>query len=79
LFFFSQVKNFGRLGQTKYTHLKDQDTSSKEAMWMGTGNKLEQRYTSRMAGVHGHMDEAGRVKKKGATGGGGGGGGGGGT
>jgi microfibrillar-associated protein 1 len=23
-----QVKNFGRSGRTKYTHLKDQDTSN---------------------------------------------------
>lgn len=28
-----QVKNFGRHGQTKYTHLKDQDTSKPDAAW----------------------------------------------
>ncbi|KAI9102686.1 splicing factor, Prp19-binding domain-containing protein [Phlyctochytrium arcticum] len=28
-----QVKRFGRAGQTKYTHLADQDTSKKESPW----------------------------------------------
>ena len=32
-----QVKTgmFGKIGQTKYTHLKDQDTSSKDSLWNG--------------------------------------------
>lgn len=28
-----QVKNFGLAGRTKYTHLVDQDTSSKDSPW----------------------------------------------
>lgn len=28
-----QVKNFGRSGRTKYTHLVDQDTSARDAPW----------------------------------------------
>ncbi|KAI8977346.1 splicing factor, Prp19-binding domain-containing protein [Mycotypha africana] len=28
-----QVKNFGLAGRTKYTHLKDQDTSSRDSPW----------------------------------------------
>ena len=28
-----QVKNFGRAGRTKYTHLKDQDTSEKDSLF----------------------------------------------
>ena len=28
-----QVKNFGRSGRTKYTHLVDQDTSQPDAPW----------------------------------------------
>ncbi|CAG8602699.1 7008_t:CDS:2, partial [Paraglomus occultum] len=28
-----QVKNFGRAGQTKWTHLADQDTSTKDSPW----------------------------------------------
>lgn len=28
-----QVKNFGLAGRTKYTHLVDQDTSTKDSPW----------------------------------------------
>lgn len=28
-----QVKNFGLAGRTKYTHLVDQDTSSRDSPW----------------------------------------------
>lgn len=28
-----QVKNFGLAGRTKYTHLVDQDTSSRDSLW----------------------------------------------
>ena len=28
-----QVKNFGRSGRTKYTHLVDQDTTAFDAAW----------------------------------------------
>lgn len=32
-----QVRNFGKMGRTKYTHLKDQDTSDRAAGWSATG------------------------------------------
>jgi len=58
-----QVKKFGRSGQTKWTHLVDQDTTSWEDPWM-YNDALRARYNSRMAGVHGDLDTAGRVKRK---------------
>ena len=30
-----QVKNFGRSGRTKYTHLVDQDTTQYDSPWNG--------------------------------------------
>lgn len=57
-----QVKKFGRSGQTKWTHLVDQDTTSWEDPWM-YNDALRARYNSRMAGV-GDLDMAGRVKRK---------------
>lgn len=33
LLFCFQVKNFGRSGRTKYTHLVDQDTTSFDSAW----------------------------------------------
>ena len=32
-FYLLQVKNFGRSGRTKYTHLVDQDTTDYESSW----------------------------------------------
>jgi len=37
-----QVKNFGRSGRTKYTHLVDQDTTSYDSAWTAeTGQNLK--------------------------------------
>jgi microfibrillar-associated protein 1 len=33
-----QVRNFGKMGRTKYTHLVDQDTSDRNAGWSGAGS-----------------------------------------
>jgi microfibrillar-associated protein 1 len=32
-----RVRNFGKMGRTKYTHLADQDTSDKNAGWSSAG------------------------------------------
>ena len=47
-----QVKNFGRKGRTKYTHLADQDTTDRSALW-AQDQKLKSKYLSKLGGVHG--------------------------
>jgi microfibrillar-associated protein 1 len=46
-----QVKNFGLKGRTKYTHLGDQDTTDKNALWT-QDEKLKNKYLSKLGGVH---------------------------
>ncbi|ORX90374.1 hypothetical protein K493DRAFT_318034 [Basidiobolus meristosporus CBS 931.73] len=58
-----QVKNFGRAGQTKYTHLVDQDTSSKDAPWF-QNSELTKRSVSKMGGMHDVFDKPTRKKSK---------------
>lgn len=53
-----QVKNFGRAGQTKYTHLVDQDTSSKNDLYDD-----RQKFAQAQAGT-GSIDDAGRRRKR---------------
>lgn len=36
-----QVKNFGRSGRTKYTHLTNEDTSAKDSLWATTPGAAE--------------------------------------
>jgi hypothetical protein len=58
-----QVKNFGRKGQTKYTHLRDQDTSQQDhSLWSDAqrDGRMRTKYESRLAGVHGGVDAAQR-------------------
>ncbi|CAG8651645.1 22860_t:CDS:2 [Cetraspora pellucida] len=51
-----QVKNFGRAGQTKWTHLADQDTSKKDAVWsQNTG--INKSMLSKLGGLHGGFDK----------------------
>jgi microfibrillar-associated protein 1 len=56
-----QVKKFGFSGQTKYTHLKDQDTTDFDNPW-NQKNELRADYDSKMAGI-GDIDSAGRKRK----------------
>merc|ERR1712142_1392916 len=43
-----QVKNFGRSGRTKYTHLVDQDTTVFDSSWMDTA--LSHKFSAAKAG-----------------------------
>lgn len=48
-----QVKNFGRCGRTKYTHLVDQDTTQFDSPWVSdTANNIKY-----------HQDKAGGMKQ----------------
>jgi microfibrillar-associated protein 1 len=46
-----QVKNFGRAGRTKYTHLTDQDTTKFDAGWAAKDNPMITRIIKQMGGV----------------------------
>ena len=59
-----QKRNFGKKNQTKYTHLADQDTTSKDDLWAQQPRDIQRRSKQKMAGVHGHLDNAGRKRKK---------------
>lgn len=70
-----QVKNFGRSGQTKYTHLADQDTSTRADLWQQDDEYVVSRFTfikldsirkkfhTKLGGV-GDIDNAGRKHKR---------------
>ncbi|CAG8728068.1 30715_t:CDS:2, partial [Racocetra persica] len=51
-----QVKNFGRAGQTKWTHLADQDTSKKDAAW-SQNSGVTKSMLSKLGGLHGGFDK----------------------
>jgi len=46
-----QVKNFGRAGRTKYTHLKNEDTSKLDDPWAAA--TYNPQYTQKMGGTGG--------------------------
>lgn len=57
-----QVKNFGRAGRTKYTHLVDQDTTDYEAGWASTSQTLKF-YNSKAGGMKQFFDKPSTKKK----------------
>ena len=44
-----QVKNFGRSGRTKYTHLVDQDTTTFDSPW-AADTQINHKFSSSAAG-----------------------------
>jgi microfibrillar-associated protein 1 len=50
-----QVKKFGRAGQTKYKHLKDEDTTDKSSAWMQKSD-INKRTLKRMGGMKDDID-----------------------
>jgi len=57
-----QVKNFGRSGRTKYTHLVDQDTTDWKAGW-ATNDSLSAKYNQKLGGMHGSIDKPSLKRK----------------
>ncbi|DBA02953.1 TPA: hypothetical protein N0F65_005980 [Lagenidium giganteum] len=57
-----QVKNFGRSGRSKYTHLVDQDTSTKDSLWTRR-DAIRDKYTSNLSGMR-DLDSANAKKRK---------------
>ncbi|KAJ3010142.1 UNVERIFIED_CONTAM: hypothetical protein HDU68_002307 [Siphonaria sp. JEL0065] len=51
-----QVKNFGRSGQTKWTHLSKEDTSSKDSAWF-QNTDVNKRTLSKMGGMKQSYDK----------------------
>ncbi|TYZ62544.1 hypothetical protein PybrP1_009664 [[Pythium] brassicae (nom. inval.)] len=55
-----QVKNFGRSGQTKYTHLADQDTSHRDSLW-ARNDSIREKFKNKLSGVR---DIEGSLKRR---------------
>ena len=58
-----QVKNFGRSGRTKYTHLVDQDTTAFDSPWMADTAMNLKFHTSKGGGMKQQFERP-TVKKR---------------
>jgi len=58
------VKNFGRSGRTKYTHLVDQDTTQFDSPWMADTAQNIKFYTAKGGGMKQAFDRPSTSKKK---------------
>lgn len=58
----SQVKNFGRSGQTKWTHLANEDTTQWDSAW-AQETHVAAKMQHKMSGV-GNIDAAFKRRKK---------------
>jgi len=59
-----QVKNFGRSGRTKYTHLVDQDTTHFDSPWVGETAQNLKFHSSQAGGVRQVFDRPSLKKRK---------------
>lgn len=59
-----QVKNFGRSGRTKYTHLVDQDTTQFDSPWVGETAQNLKFHTTQAGGVKQVFDKPSLKKRK---------------
>jgi len=58
-----QVKNFGRSGRTKYTHLVDQDTTNFDSPWQAESTQNLKFHATQAAGVR-HVFARPSTKKR---------------
>lgn len=61
-----QVKNFGRSGRTKYTHLVDQDTTSFDSPW-AADSQMNHKFFNANAGGMKQMFDRASLKKRAAA------------
>lgn len=59
-----QVKNFGRSGRTKYTHLVDQDTTSFDSAWGQESAQNTKFFKQKAAGVRDVFERPSAKKRK---------------
>ncbi|XP_036606865.1 microfibrillar-associated protein 1-like [Trichosurus vulpecula] len=59
-----QVKNFGRSGRTKYTHLVDQDTTSFDSAWSQENAQNTKFFKQKAAGVRDVFERPSAKKRK---------------
>ncbi|KAK7086409.1 Microfibrillar-associated protein 1 [Halocaridina rubra] len=62
-----QVKNFGRSGRTKYTHLVDQDTTSFDSPWASDTQMNHKFFNSNAGGMKQMFDRSALKKRTGST------------
>eukprot|EP00092_Neocalanus_flemingeri_P007434 GFUD01008028.1.p1 GENE.GFUD01008028.1~~GFUD01008028.1.p1 ORF type:complete len:495 (+),score=242.56 GFUD01008028.1:91-1575(+) len=59
-----QVKNFGRSGRTKYTHLVDQDTTQFDAAWSQESATNQKFLQAHAGGMKQQFNKPGRIKER---------------
>lgn len=59
-----QVKNFGRSGRTKYTHLVDQDTTQFESPWVSESAQNNKFYSNQAAGMKQNFEKPSLKKNR---------------
>jgi microfibrillar-associated protein 1 len=57
-----QVKNFGKSGRTKWTHLSAEDTSTRDSPWFQKSD-INKRTIEKMGGMHGGFDKPTKRRK----------------
>ena len=64
LFYHFQVKNFGRSGRTKYTHLVDQDTTEFDSPWTADTAQAIKFHNAKGGGMKQNFDRPTANKKR---------------
>ena len=59
-----QVKDFGRSGRTKYTHLVDQDTTQFDAAWSQESQGNSKFFASHAGGMKQTFEKPGKKKER---------------